>query len=253
MTVYADLVMALNFAVDCLLLMAANRITGYPANLGRCAAAAALGSIYAGICLIWPLRGWQEGMMHLVCLGGMAWIAYGIRRSALRRSAVFLLLSMALGGVAQVLELGSLAGLVMGAGAIGGMAALGLLRQKSGMILPVELRHKGKLLRLDALQDTGNCLRDPVTGQSVLIIGARSARELTGLSLEQLRDPVQTMGTIPGLRLIPYRTVGQGNGMLLALKLEDVKIGNERGSRLVAFAAEEFAEGTYQALTGGVI
>jgi len=253
MTVYADVVMALNFAVDCLLLMAANRLTGFSANVRRCAAAAGVGALYALACLVWPLRGWQESLMHLAALGVMGWIAYGLSFSALRRGAVFLLLSMALGGIAQVLELGSFTGLLMGAGALGGMAALGLLREKSGRIQPVELCYGGKILKLNALQDTGNCLLDPVTGQSVLIIGARSAGELIGLSPEQLHDPVQTMGTIPGLRLIPYRTVGQGSGLLLALKLEEVKIGNQRGSRLVAFAPEEFSDGTYQALTGGSV
>ena len=233
--------------------MAANRLTGFSANLRRCAPAAGVGALYAAACLVWPLSGWQETITHILCLTVMAWIAYGISFSALRRGGVFVLLSMALGGVAQVLELGSFTGILMAAGALGGMAALGLLPQKTGMILPVELRYRGKVIKLDALQDTGNCLRDPVTGQSVLIIGAGFARELTGLSLEQLRDPVQTMGAIPGLRLIPYKTVGQGAGLLLGLKLEDVKIGKERGSRLVAFATEEFSDGTYQALTGGVI
>ena len=59
------------------------------------------------------------------------------------------------------------------------------------------------------------------------------------------------MGTLPGLRLIPYKTVG-GSGLLLGLWLQDVKIGSSQGSSLVAFSPEIFsAEGMYQALTGG--
>lgn len=250
---YLDVVMALNFLVDWLLLAAANRLAGHPAHWGKCALASIVGAVYAAVCLVWSLKGWQESVMHLVCLAAMAVIAYGVQPGALQRGGVFLLLSMALGGVSSVLQLRSFWGLSLAAGALCGAAALGFLRPAVGRILPVELRYGAKSLKLYALHDTGNHLQDPITGQSVLILGAKYARELTGLSQEQLRDPVQSMGVLPGLRLIPYRTVGQGGGFLLALKLDEVKIGTQKGSRLVAFATEDFRDGSYQALTGGMV
>ena len=104
-----------------------------------------------------------------------------------------------------------------------------------------------------ALRDTGNTLRDPITGGEVLVIGADAAGELTGLTQAQLRNPIDSLGTIPGLRLIPYHSIGNEGGFLLALKLQNVKIGSWKGSSLVAFAPEGLnLEGTYQALTGGV-
>ena len=57
---------------------------------------------------------------------------------------------------------------------------------------------------------------------------------------------------MPGLRLIPYRAVGRG-GMLLALRFEDVVIGQKKGRALVAFDPGGLGtEQMYQALTGGV-
>jgi len=104
------------------------------------------------------------------------------------------------------------------------------------------------------LEDTGNCLRDPVTGASVLVVGAQAARLLTGLTQQQLRSPLTTLGTIPGLRLIPYRTVGTGAGLLLAMRFQNVRIGSWQGSTLVAFAPEGLEMGhPYQALTGGLL
>lgn len=77
-------------------------------------------------------------------------------------------------------------------------------------LLPVRLSGNGKQLRLTALADTGNELRDPITGQSVLVIGCEAAGQLTGLTRAQLRHPLETLtaAPLPGLRLIPYRAVG---------------------------------------------
>ena len=122
--------------------------------------------------------------------------------------------------------------------------------------VPVELNWKGKKQQLLALWDTGNSLRDPVTGQSVLIVDASVADTLLGLTQQQLLSPVETVaaGIFPGLRLVPYRSVGQPGGMLAALRMENVKIDRWQGSTLVAFAPAGLdAEGTYQALTGGII
>ena len=124
----------------------------------------------------------------------------------------------------------------------------------SALYVPVELRYRDKHMNLTALHDTGNTLRDPITGRRVLVIGADAAGELTGLTREQLRRPVESIGALPGLRLIPYRSVGTENGFLLALRLQDVKIGTWRGSSLVAFAPERLSsEDAYQALTGGTV
>ena len=87
-----------------------------------------------------------------------------------------------------------------------------------------------------------------------MIVGPKAAGKLTGLTQSQLEHPVETMGTIPGLRLIPYQTVGQSNGLLLGLKLPNSKIGSWRGSSLVAFAPQGLGENqAYQALTGGYL
>ena len=100
------------------------------------------------------------------------------------------------------------------------------------------IRHGEKSVQLIALRDTGNTLKDPITGQQVLVIGEEAARTLTGLTAAQLRTPLETVAKrqVPGLRLIPYRAVGQPGGMLLAMRFSDVKIGNRKTSALIALA-----------------
>ena len=257
MRVYLDVVVVLNFLVDFLLLVGANRLSGFPAGAGRAAVAAGLGGIYGGACLLPGFRFLGSSLWRLVSLGVMGGIAYGLRHSAIRRTVLFILLSMALGGIALGLGSGSFWALVLGGAGIWLMCTLGFRgKAGEGQYVPVQIRAGGKTVSLTALRDTGNTLTDPVTGQSVLVVGAEAASRLTGLTKEQLSTPVETLaaGTVPGLRLIPYRAVGQSSGMLLAMRMEQVKIGAWQGSSLVAFAPEGLeAGGNYQALTGGAV
>ena len=121
--------------------------------------------------------------------------------------------------------------------------------------VPVRISHEGNMVSVIALKDSGNSLRDPVTGESVMVIGAQTAMHLIGLNKEQLSSPMETLtgSSIRGLRLIPYRSVG-GSGMLLAKRFPNVQIGDRKGSALVAFAPEAIGRGEgYQALTGGAL
>ena len=86
------------------------------------------------------------------------------------------------------------------------------------------------------------------------MIAPEIASRLTGLTREQLRHPLETLGCqpMPGLRLVPYHSIGNGGSFLLAKRFEDVTIGGKKQSALVAFAAEGLGTGEiYQALTGG--
>ena len=115
--------------------------------------------------------------------------------------------------------------------------------------MPVEIAYGGRSLRLRGLRDTGNGLKDPVSGRSVLVVGAEAAQALTGLTAQQLARPLENLGAIPGLRLIPYRTVGS-RGFLLGMQLQKVRIGSRKGSVVVAFAPMGL-EGNVEALIGG--
>lgn len=255
--IYIDLVALLNFAVDLLLLLGTNRLCGYPPGIGKAALAAAVGGVYGAVCLLPGMQFLANMLWRIVFLGLISWIAFGTGKSALHRAAIFVLLCMAMGGAAAGIGGGSFLSLVFAAVCVAVICVFGFRgKVGGGSYIPVEISYKGKRIRIMALQDTGNTLRDPITGQSVLVVGADVARELTGLTAEQLGSPLEviTAGVLPGLRLIPYRAVGKTDGMLLALRLPEVKIGTRKGSGLVAFAPEGLgSDGAYQALTGGAV
>ena len=257
MRVYVDLVIGLNFLVDFLLIVGTNRLAGYPAGAGRGALAAALGGIYAGMCVVPGFSFLGNALWRPVSLALMAVLAFGWNRSALQRGAVFVLLSMALGGIALGLGNGTFWMIVLSAGAVWLLCRVSFRGSLgSREYVPVELSWGEKKVSLIALRDTGNTLRDPLTGEQVLVAGADVARELLGLSESQLQHPVETLasGVLPGMRLVPYQAVGQPGGMLLAVRFGQVKVGNCTGSHLVAFAPQVLARGeAYRMLTGGAV
>lgn len=256
MKLYLDLVVLLNFAVDYLLLLGTNRLSGFPTEGKRLAMASALGGLYSGACLLGGFAFLGNLLWRLVSLGAMAGIAFGWDRSTLKRCGVFVLLSMALGGVALGLGRSNIPSLILSAG---GMWLLCRVAFGEGIgqreYVAVELKYGDRQERLIALRDSGNSLRDPVTGEPVLVIAGDVAFRLTGLTEEEMRDPLGTLARhpLPGLRLVPYQAVGQAGGLLLAMRFENVKIGTRRQRATVAFAAEGLGSGQmYQALTGGV-
>lgn len=254
MVIYLDGVMGLNFLVDWLLLLGVNRLSGFPPGMGRTAAAAAMGGGYAGICLVPGFAFLGSGLWRTVSLGLMTVTAYGTDRTALRRGILFVLLSMALGGLALRAGSGGVGELILCAGCLGLLCRVGFSgRVGTRTYRQVLVEHGGCALPLRVLVDTGNALQDPLTGESVLILDCRAAEKLLGLSVAELQDPAGTMANNPGrgFRLIPYQTVGQRGSMMLALRCDRVTVEGRKAGTLVAFAPVEFGNGEYHGLTGG--
>lgn len=252
MIVYLDLVVILNFLVDGLLLLGTNRLSGHPPGWGRVLPAAALGGLYAGVCMA-PGFGFLGNVFwRLVSLSAMAAVAFGWNVGALTRGAVFLLLSMAMGGLALGMGTGNFGSVLLAAFALAALCTVGIPHPVgSRSYQPVRLQWQGKRLDFTALMDTGNTLRDPITGSPVLVAGA-DIGEMLGFSREILSDPVKALGSgmVTGARLIPYRTVGRPAGMLVLIQAEEVRLGGKVISPLVALAPEIIG-GNYQALAGG--
>lgn len=90
--------------------------------------------------------------------------------------------------------------------------------RKENSICRIKLYHKGKSLETNALIDTGNHLKDPFTGEAVIIIQKSVADKL----LEE--DDVTRQN---GYRMIPYESIGKSDGILEAFRLERLIIMEE--------------------------
>ena len=239
-------VLLVAWLVNFLLLWAVGKFTKTNLRPIKALTAALLGALAIGVSLLPGVTflhsHWSCGLLLLL----MSVVAFGFHRKVVWQFGLFALLHFSVGGLtAQTTE-----PLRMMLGTAG-ISLVCLLTREKKRLIPVELSYGQTHLCLTALYDTGNTLLDPVTGQGVLILDARSAQKLTGLTSHQLKTPVESLKDLPGLRLIPYHTIGN-NGFLLALKLPQVKIGNRQESIVVAFAPQSFGN-EYQALTGGSV
>ena len=105
----------------------------------------------------------------------------------------------------------------------------------------VELSAEGGHLRLTALVDSGNLLRDPVTGLPVIVMSRNAASRLVPLPGED--------NLTPGMRLISVRTVA-GPSLMAVFRPEQVRLllpGGWRSVRAVIGLSPDGYEG-FQAL-----
>lgn len=246
--------MVLHGTVSGLLLLGVCFLTGGKIRPARLGLASLLGGVYARLCLQKELYWLGSSLFHAVEILLMAFLFFGRGKGNIRRGLILLLLHLSVEGLSMGLFSDTAAGALISAGAVVLLCFLGMgENSRKQDLVEVELRCRGKELRLTALRDTGHFLRDPVTGQNVLIAGADTAWHLLGLTRQQLADPVNTLerGQVPGLRLIPCRTVS-GGGLLLAVECERIRIDGVKTGRILAFSPEKLGiSGEFQALTGG--
>jgi stage II sporulation protein GA (sporulation sigma-E factor processing peptidase) len=255
MTVYLDLVMGLNFAVDFLLLLGTNSLAGFPPGVRRNLWASALGAVYGAGCLLPGMGFLGNSFWRLVFLALMGAVAFGLGKDAWKRTGIFILLSMALGGMALGMNQRGIPALLLAAAGVWWLSRMAFGNRIGGReYVEVTVREGERTASAVALRDTGNTLSDPITGEQVLILGPEAAKKLLGLEEAELLAPLEAMLSHPGkgYRLIPYRAVGRGGSMLLAKKFSQIQIGDVQRSGIVAFAPERIGVGQmYQALVGG--
>ena len=202
-------------------------------------------------------------------------IAFGARKPTLRLGAVFAGLSLALcGAVYGVMLLRgesprsfrsslfypvSFATLLLTAFAVSAATRLLLpkLTHAADSVVPLTLLLDGRSAAISALRDTGNTLRDPISGEAVLVAQWTAARRLLPayhLAQADFEAPAALAVRLKAYapRLIPFRAVGTHAGLLLAVPCE-VRMPNGKKRRcLTAFSAVPLGDGgAYDALIGG--
>ena len=253
--VYGDILWLIDFSMDLLALGAAARMTGRPTRPGRLCGAAAFGGIYAVLVLLLPFRGLWGAAIDLCAAVLMVLMAFGTSSFPrfLLTLGSFWMMSLLLGGGMTALcsWVARIAGPGRGSGSAGGFFFIiicgsgisllwGRLRRRTlPAIVPLTLRLGERELSLDALRDSGNLVRDPVSGRGVIFLEEHALRRLCGSELARVlvERRVEGMASLPAeearrLCLIPADTV-QGRTLLIALRVDGVYIGGEAYDGLV--------------------
>lgn len=281
--IYLDTLFLLNATMDYLLLLSSARLAGEELHRLRMAAGAVLGGIYA-VAVVLP---GMEFLLHPVFKVGSAVLmvvtGLGGSRRLLRQTVIFFALSCAFGGGVLAVSLLGGQGMSLGGGLVySGMdikivllsaagcyalftlalSRVGRHTAAAGELVHTSLRLFDREVSLTSLVDTGNTLSDPVSGRAVMVA---DADRITALfpeghapGTEELKEPAQLLGRLNSgqwrgrFQLLPYRAVGVECGLLLAVRLDNVRLnGEDRGPMLVALSPTPVSDGGgYRALVG---
>ena len=258
--VYADSVFLLNGAMDYVLFLVTARLAGIPLKRRRYLLAALLGAVYA-VAVFLPGLGFLGAFPAKMAVGVLlALVSFGGEEKLLRLVLLLFAVSCAMAGC--VLALGLLAGsrvpvsngifytdvdakVLLIATAAAYLVLTVVFRAAArhgvgGELLPVSVSISGRTVKLTALHDNGNSLRDPAGGGAVLVAapgsldGALPALVRRLLTPEMLRYPADLLEPLraaaPALRprLLPYRAVGVPGGLLLTIRADWVEICGQR-------------------------
>lgn len=268
-TVYADSLVLLNTAVDYLLLLAAGKLCALPLRRGRMALGALWGGAYALLSVLWP----QYFALVTVKLfaGALAVVvAFGFDRRTPRALAAFYAVAAAFAGA--VYAAASLAGREVGPGLYVPVslrmlalsfavcyAAVSLVfrhrgRRAERKVDAVEIAWNGRSVAVAALEDTGNELTDPISGDAVLVAAAEELAPLfddPGFLFDP--DPLAALEASDAgarFRLLPCGGVAAERALLLCFRPDAVRVeGRERRDLLVAVSPHALSpDGEYQAI-----
>lgn len=285
--VYADILLALNFFCDFFLLWTAGKILRRKISLLRILASSVIGAFY-GLTAIIPALTW---MAHPFCLFVVSLLLLRIAyrwdepKGFLRLAGVFYLTAFAMAGAAlagarileqngivfaplQTLKAGSLLFALFIAIILGrrGWSALKKNWQKEDFQLQLTINVNGRQCRLPALLDTGNDLREPLSGLPVVVADYQAMRSIMPeylrrsfekygrCSPEMVLDDIAAHtndGWLKRLRLIPFASIGKQNGLLLGFKPDSLildKADKRQISQVIICISAEPLGNSYQAV-----
>lgn len=109
---------------------------------------------------------------------------------------------------------------------------------KKDMFCKIYININGKKIETIAMVDTGNLLKDPISGCPVVVVEAsllensipkeiiQNLENIIGGDFSNVNDEIRNI-YLSKLKLIPYSSLGRQNGMLLGIKADKLEIETE--------------------------
>lgn len=94
----------------------------------------------------------------------------------------------------------------------------------------VQIDLNGKVKKLKGFLDTGNCLKDPITNTPILLVNYTAIKELLPQDICKVcENNLNNLSDISKenerrVRVLPYTSVGNQNGLMLGYKMDKVTI-----------------------------
>ncbi len=220
--IYADLAFFLNAVLDYLTLCCTVRLFGLPLRHRRIAAAAAAGGVYGVLALLPPWRFLTAVVCKCAVSALMVRIAFGKSGYFLRHYLLFLVASCTLSGAVVGLEAvftqtDSPWVIFLLSGAFCAFALAVVFHRgaaSAGRLVTAEIALGGRRTRVTLFCDTGNTLRDPISGQVLCIVWREAL------------SPLLAGREVP-YRTITYQSVGTAQAELPYFCCDSLTIGKK--------------------------
>ncbi len=254
MTLYIDIVFLENIFMNCIILLATSIIIKTPVKILRNLIASTIGSIYAIIIYVSHIEIYSNFFLKLILSFAIIYIAFKPvnLKSFSKHLVIFYLTSFTFGGVAFallyfvnpkniMLQNGVLIGtypikMILMGGIVGFIiitisfkSIKGKLTKKD-MYCNLKINSDGKEANITAIIDTGNFLKDPITKIPVVVIEKEKLYNIfPSTILENITSIINGADIDLGeysskIRVIPFKSLGKENGMLLGIKIDEIEI-----------------------------
>ncbi|MBQ9658667.1 MAG: sigma-E processing peptidase SpoIIGA [Clostridia bacterium] len=291
MTIYIDIVIIENLIMNYIILCATAIISKTEIKQIRIILASLIGATYVIMSYVVNVQIYSNIILKIILSIVMVYISYKpvkIKKLG-KQILMFYLTSFVFGGVSlaliyfikpqeviikngqfigkYVLKTVFLGGIV---GFIITVATINIIKNKKGkkdVFYTVKIHLQGKIIETVAMLDTGNLLKEPITNRPVIILEHTLLYEIIPKQIlnnlenilagdfskipEEIRDEY-----ISKLKVIPFKSLGKENGMLLGIKCEKVIIENdeeikEENSPIIGIYNKSLTKrGEYRALVG---
>lgn len=263
MTIYIDVIIVENLIMNYIILYATGTISKAKISYLRIFCSSLIGAIYAITEYTFKLNIYSNVIIKTILSVIIIYVAFNPQniKKMCKQLIIFYVTTFTFGGIATYLiyvlkpqniiikngmYVGTYVLKVIFIGAIIGTIILFIAFKqvknkitKKDMICKIKIKINGKEKTLDAMVDTGNMLKEPITETPVAVVERTSLYDL--LPKEILNNTESILGGdfqnipedikreyIPKLKIIPFASLGKQNGMLVGIKPEKIEIINEQ-------------------------
>lgn len=263
MTIYIDIIIVENLIMNYIILYATGLISKCKINYIRILISSLIGAIYATAQYVSKLNIYSNFIIKIALSIIIIYVAFNPQnvKKMCKQLILFYLTTFTFGGVATYLiyvlkpqniimkngiYVGTYVLKVIFIGAILGTIILIISFKisknkitKKDMMCKSKIKMNGKEIILDTMVDTGNMLKEPITGSPVIVVEKMALYDLIpkeilnntesilGGDLEKIPENIKKE-YIPKLKMIPFSSLGKQYGMLIGIRPEKLEIINEQ-------------------------
>lgn len=257
MTIYLDVVIVENLIMDAIIIYATAIVLKVKIRHLRIIISSLIGAIYSVLSYISDLEIYNNLFLKIFLSIVMVYIAFSPQniKTLMKQILIFYLTSFLFGGVAFALiyvikpqEILMKNGLFLGMYPLktvflGAIVATAILITafkvvksnitKKDMMCNVSIELNNKTVNIKTMIDTGNMLKEPISGLPVIVVENTALYELIpkeildnlddilGGDFQKIPDNIKST-YIAKLKWIPYSSLGKQNGMLVGIKADKV-------------------------------